>query len=210
MSDLTNSEKRLFEKLFGMSTGYVLNFSNRTFDEFIHDVTGKNIFDDKYDNASGSKANRLRAFWAIETNHVVAKLLDELISYAVELGIKPDEEPLLEKCRRAVQRLQQSAPVTDIEALTPNSEEKGFAELAKAVRESIERNEPEAGLDRLHTFVVKYMRVVCQRHGISIDKDKPLHSLVGEYVKRLKEKGYIESEMTERILKSSISRLSSF
>jgi hypothetical protein len=27
------------------------------------------------------------------------------------------------------------------------------------VREAIERNEPESGLDRLHTFVVKYIKV---------------------------------------------------
>jgi len=42
------------------------------------------------------------------------------------------------------------------------------------------------------------------------NRDKPLHSLVGEYIKRLKEKGYIESEMTERIMKSSISTLEAF
>lgn len=58
--------------------------------------------------------------------------------------------------------------------------------------------------------VVKYMRVLCQRHGIKTEKDKPLHSLIGEYVKRLKDRGYIESEMTERILKSSISILEAF
>jgi hypothetical protein len=40
MADLTNIEKRQFEKLLGMSGGYVLNFSNRTFDEFVTDSTG--------------------------------------------------------------------------------------------------------------------------------------------------------------------------
>ena len=30
--------------------------------------------------------------------------------------------------------------------------------LAKAVRDAIEKNEPELGLDRLHTFVIKYVR----------------------------------------------------
>ena len=75
------------------------------------------------------------------------------------------------------------------------------------MREAIEKNEPESGLDRLHTFVVKYMRVLCEKRGISTEREKPLHSLVGEYVKHLKEKGDIEAEMTERILKSSISTL---
>jgi hypothetical protein len=59
MSDLTNLEKRKLEKLLGMASGYVLNFSNKTFSEFVMDCTGLNIFDPRYEYASGSKANRL-------------------------------------------------------------------------------------------------------------------------------------------------------
>lgn len=210
MSDLSNIEKRNLERLFGMGSGYVLDFSNRTFEEFVLDSTGKSIYDPKYDNASGSKANRIRAFWSVEPNHVVAKLLVELLQYFAELGVKPDQELLYESCRRVSQRLAQSAPASEMEAINPNTTEKDFATLARSVREAIEKNEPELGLDRLHTFVVKYMRVVCQKHGITTEKDKPLHSLVGEYVRRLKERGHIESDMTERILKSSISTLEAF
>lgn len=43
MSDLTNIEKRNLERLFGMSSGYVLDFSNRTFEEFIFDSVGISI-----------------------------------------------------------------------------------------------------------------------------------------------------------------------
>lgn len=210
MSDISNTEKRIFEKIFHMGSGYVLNFSNRTFEEFIVDSTGISIWDSKYDKDSGSKANRLRAFWSIEPNHVVAKLLDDLLQYVVELGVKPDQEQLFDNCRRVVKRLSQSAPVPEIEAITPNDVEKAFVTLAMSVREAIQKNEPESGLDRLHTFVVRYMRTLCQKQGIATEKDKPLHSLVGEYIKRLKERGKVESEMTERILKSSISILEAF
>lgn len=44
MSDLSKIEKWKFEKLFDMGSGYVLNFSNRTFEEFILDATGKGIY----------------------------------------------------------------------------------------------------------------------------------------------------------------------
>jgi hypothetical protein len=37
MSDLSLLEKRKFEQLFQMGDGYVLNFSNRTFDDFTLD-----------------------------------------------------------------------------------------------------------------------------------------------------------------------------
>ncbi len=38
MADLTSPEKRAFERL-GMSGGYVLDFSNRTFSDFVMDTT---------------------------------------------------------------------------------------------------------------------------------------------------------------------------
>ena len=210
MSDLTNIEKRKFEALFGMGSGYVLDFSNRTFDEFVIDSTGLSIFEEKYNSGSGSKANRLRAFWAQEANHVVAKLLGDLMQCISLESASPETQKVYVECSRVLTRLLGSAGMPEIVALNPNSPEREFAVLSRAVRESIERNEPEVGLDRLHTFTVKYLRVLCQQLGISTEKDKPLHSLIGEYVRALREQGRLESEMTERILKSSISTLDAF
>lgn len=81
MADLTSIDRLKFEKLFGMSSGYVLNFSNSSFKEFINEITGIDIEDPKYDYASCSKANRLRAFWRIETNEKVGLLLDRMLQY---------------------------------------------------------------------------------------------------------------------------------
>ena len=208
MANLTFFEKNKLEKLFGMGGGYVLDFSNRTFQEFVADIAGRDIFDQKYEYASGSKANRLRAFWSKEPNHVVGKLLSGLLDYCK--GGSADTPSLHEDCRRIAQRLLQDAPVQDVEAISAISAEKDFEVLAKSVKDAIDRNEPESGLDRLHTFVVKYVRLLCEKHGIAVDRDKALHGLFGEYIKQLKKSGSIESEMTERILKSSISILDAF
>jgi Abortive infection C-terminus len=54
------------------------------------------------------------------------------------------------------------------------------------------------------------MRLLCEKNRIKVDRDEPLHSLYGKYVKKLKELNLIESPMTERILKSSISILDAF
>ena len=54
------------------------------------------------------------------------------------------------------------------------------------------------------------MRVLCEERGITVTREKALHSLFGEYVKRLRDDGQLESEMTARILKSSISVLEAF
>jgi hypothetical protein len=106
--------------------------------------------------------------------------------------------------------LKAGSPVEALDAITAEPGERDFEVLARSVRDSIEKNEPEAGLDRLHTFVTKLIRTFAEKRGVGIDRDKPLHSLVGEYVKRLRTAGLIESEMTERILKSSISIMEAF
>jgi len=91
------------------------------------------------------------------------------------------------------------------------SNEKDFEVLAKAVKAAIEQNEPEASLDRLHTFVTKYLRSLCTLRGVVVTRDKPLHSLIGEYIKKIQNaQGHIESDMTLRILKTSISNLEAF
>jgi Abortive infection C-terminus len=210
MSDLTHLEKRKFERLLGMSSGYVLDFSNRTFEEFFTDTVTRNIYDAKYAYSSGSKANRLRAFWQVEGNRIVGTLMGAMLDYGTSEGAFKDQGPLLEECRKIVTRLQRDTTVPELDALTAITEEKDFEAVARAVREAIEKNEPETSLDRLHTFVMKYVRTLCTQRGITIARDKPLHSLFGEYIKALRDAGLIESEMTSRILKNSISLLEAF
>ena len=218
MSDLTNAEKRKLERAFGMASGYVLDFSNRTFEEFVIDSVGIEIYDERYEYASGSKANRMRALWDIEPNHIVGKVLEDIFdewekwnqkkynpsSGEYEVPRFPDD------CLKIVERLKAHSPVPEIEALKPNADDRDFEALARSVKEYIKRNEPETGIDRLHTFVVKYVRNLCVKHGISIERSKPLHSAFGQYVKSLHAGGVIETEMTERILKSNISVLDAF
>ena len=209
MSDVSFIEKTQLEKLFDMGGGYVLDFSDQTFQEFVVDSVQRDIYDEKYSYASRSKANRLRAFWDIEPNHIVGKLIADLLEYCRQLEPGPDEHGWT-TCSRIAERLRQGAPVMDVEALGAQLNERSFDILARSVKQAIDANEPEAGLGRWHTFVVKYRRQRCEKHGISAPREKPLHSLVGEYVKHMKTEGRIESAMTERILKSSISVMEAF
>jgi hypothetical protein len=103
-----------------------------------------------------------------------------------------------------------SAAAAKVAALARLAQERDVETVARAVRDAIEKNEPASGLDRLHTFTTALLRAICEAHGISAPREKPLHSIFGEYVKHLRTAGHIESEMTERILKSSISILDAF
>ena len=108
MSDLTATEKRKLERLFGMSSGYVLDFSNRTFAEFIEDSVRRDIYDSRYDNGSGSKANRLRQFWGVESNTAVGKLIEDLIAYGRDANAFKNDGTLADECLKIAARLRQA------------------------------------------------------------------------------------------------------
>jgi len=84
--------------------GYVLGFSNRTFEEFVNESVNVNIFDSRYEYGSGSKANRLRKFWKIESNDLVGKIIIDLIHYA-EFINKDTNKDVISACRSIADRL---------------------------------------------------------------------------------------------------------
>lgn len=210
MSDLSSLERRKLEKLFCMDGGYVLNFSDRTFGNFFEENTRINIDADIYRERGTSKANRLRSFWTIEGNHIVGKIIEAMIEHGEFEGCLYKDTSLVDDCRKIAKRLMLDTPVAELDALTATVDERDFEVVAQHVREAIEKNQPEAALDRLHTFVFKYVRTLCEDRDVEVSRDKPLHSTFGEYVKRLQQAGHIESEMTVRIVKSSISVLEAF
>lgn len=114
MSDLSFLEKRSLEQLFRMGSGYVLDFSNRTLQELVADTVGLDILSEDYAVGSGSKANRMRRFWEVEPNPVVARVLDALIQVEEANG---DADPaLIAEARRIATRLTGAEPVTPLAA----------------------------------------------------------------------------------------------
>lgn len=210
MSDLSFLEKRALEKYLGMGGGYVLDFSNGTFADFIADSLHLEIYQGQYEAFGTSKANRLRFLWKHEPNHRVGKLIDDLLDYSEKLPHLTPQPQLLEECRRIASRLKRGATVEDLGAIQPNSDEVGFEALATAVKAAIVDNQPETGLDRLHTFTTKYLRTLNAACGLDTSQEKPLHSLMGQYLGKIRKLGLVESEMTVRILKSAISTLEAF
>lgn len=223
MAEINIRDKAKIEKFLGMSSGYVADFSDRTFQEFVGVVTGLDIDDPKYHNSSNSKANRLRQLMKIEDDNTVGKLLQEMSHHYFEKlrevqatswqpkdadALKKDEE-LYQECLKISQSLQGNI-VDDISAIKPNSDDVDFKKLAESIRESIEKNLPEVALDRLHTFVMKYIRELCKKHGIEYTDEEALHNVFGKYIKFLIGNAYLETEMSKRILKTSISNLDSF
>ena len=81
MSSLTITQKTRLEDALGMGSGYVLDFTDGSFQQFFADL-GIDIYDtDKYAGFGTSKAKRLRALWQAGSNADVSKALAALAEY---------------------------------------------------------------------------------------------------------------------------------
>lgn len=87
-NQIDNPTKRKLEQLFGMSDGYVLDFSNTSFASFIDTCLGF----DPYERYSGSKAVVLRQIWLQEPIEEVAKLNLDLLEHWHLGKLATDEE----------------------------------------------------------------------------------------------------------------------
>lgn len=215
MADLTYIEKANIENFLGMKSGYVFDFSDRTFQEFVGEAVGLDINDEKYHYSSNSKANRLRQFIKTESNYTLGKLLAAFCDYwlsKVHTGeIDPrNDENIYKECLKISEKLKQESTFEHIDAIQPNVDDRDFKLLAKSIKESIEKNEPEVALDRLHTFTFRYLRELCEKHKITNEKSESLNAIFGKYIKFLVESKHIESTMAEKILKYSINLIEAF
>lgn len=108
MANLKPVEKKYFEDIFGMGSGYVLDYTNTTFAELFRDVVSINIYNDKYACNGDSKAKRLRAFWELESDEIVGKVLEELLEiwkYDQEKVGKTVDHNIYKKGLKVVYRL---------------------------------------------------------------------------------------------------------
>ncbi|MBY4226847.1 DUF4145 domain-containing protein [Rhodococcus fascians] len=125
MANLDNPTRTMLEHLFKMSGGWVLDFSDSTFNDFILTSVGVDI-NTKYGYA-GSKARRLREFWSEEEQSTVARLnldlLEHIETNALIAGekISDSDHAIAEKIRASMNKLV-------IDNGKPNAEDVAFLE----------------------------------------------------------------------------------
>lgn len=141
MSCLTTRDKRVLEDFLGMGSGYVLDFSDRTFADFVHEAVGIEIHADKYTTNGKSNANKLRTFWAIESGYLVGRLLNALIDYADDSDLVTTEEDKRKSnlCRGIANRLLSGGPsLEDLKQKAQTLNAKHLAEQIRRMQESVE------------------------------------------------------------------------
>ena len=166
MSSFQMAARQILEQHFGMASGYVLSFSDRTFGEFVFEAVGRKIHDAKYTAGGTSKANKLRTFWKIESDSMVGKLILALVDYDATLNPTQDAEvkARAEKCRHIANRLLTGGP-------NPNP----LKEHAKAT-ESLVSVET---LAHLRSRFLQISDLPPQQRGYALEKF--LHELFGAY-----------------------------
>jgi hypothetical protein len=212
MAELKFQEKQIIEKLLGMDTGYVADFSDRTFQLFIGDHFNIDIHSAKYTDSGTSKANKLRTLIAKESDFVVGSILGALLNHqmALDLATKNERTPLYEQVKSIVSKLKGNSVVENLDAIRPVEGDENFTLLAEVIRRSIENSNPREGIDRLHTYLYRYTRQLCRKRGLKDDQSIPLDALFGSYARYLRDTGKVRSETTHKILGSYIQILNKF
>lgn len=107
MSSLHTTDRVPFERLFDMSGGYVLDFTNDSFKQFVEEAVGKDIYSHKYASYGNSKAKRLRTFIALESDHIVGQLLERMLQYEVAKSddLSDERNQLRACCAQKVHKL---------------------------------------------------------------------------------------------------------
>lgn len=213
MVSLKRSDMRVFDDAFDMHSGYVLDFSDRTMAEFFEDEFGIEIYQEKYRFNGSSKAKHLRAFIATEDEYTVAKVARALWQYRESLpryqNSSPEADALKTRFFDLVCRIEGNGAVPRTDALDRFKRDETLEELIAAIERDIGANKPAAALDRLHTYCMKKFAHLLDERGIVWDRNDPLQSRVGKYVKAINQERELR-EISRRIIKSSISVFDQF
>lgn len=210
MSNLLPIEKSKFEQLFGMSGGYVMDFSDTSFGHFFSDVAEIDIHSSKYTARGTSKANKLRTFWHIEPAAVVGKVLIALLDHWSE---KSDDNPnghaLLIECRATANRL--LAGGVNLGGLKDAANSIDAIQLADQVRrmETTMHTDPALAIGTAKELVETVCKTILAERGRSIAGTPDMPTLTKEAYKELKlvPEGVLEEARGSKTIKVLLSNL---
>lgn len=188
MSSLTIQDKRLLEGFLRMRGGYVLDFSDRTFGDFVHDAVDLEIHDHRYTVDGTSKAKKLRAFWDLESDYLVGRLLNALIDYAEETAPETTEESKKKAglCRAIASRLLAGGPSLD--DLTQKAESLNANHLAEQIRrmkDSVE-TDPSLAIGTAKELIETCCKTILAERGKQLSGTPDIPTLTKATLKELK------------------------
>lgn len=195
-----------------MHGGYVLNFSDRTMAEFFEGELRLDLELEKYRANGGSKARRLRAFIALEEPYIVAQVLRRLWKHRQTVPMYAESETssgIEQRLFDLISKIEGGGGIPSTDALYQFKRDETLEELIGSIERDIAADKPAAALDRLHTYCMKKFSYLLESRSIVCERQEPLHSRAGRYVKALEQERTL-SPITRRIVKAAVSIFDDF
>lgn len=180
-------EKRVLEDFLGMGGGYVLNFSDRTFSEFVHEAVDIELHSDKYSIHGSSKAKKLRAVWEVESDYLVGRLLNALIDYAQDASRETTEEAkkLVERSRAIASRLLAGGPsLDDLKQKARSLDANHLAEQIRRMEDSVE-TDPSLAIGTAKELIETCCKTILSERGQKISCTPDIPTLTKATLKEL-------------------------
>ncbi len=218
MATLKRSEIRAIEEAmsFPRGFGYVLDFSDRTMDEFFADEFGIEIYAEENQVNGSSKRNCLTTFLTLADTYTALKVLralwelrEGLLAQSTSSTAVANASAKTSAFKKVIDNLECNTDIAIPNGVDTYTRERTLEELVADIERTIAANKPEVALDHLHTYCVKKVTHLLSVRGIECTNDEPLHSRFGKYRKELVNEQNLH-EFTDRALKASISLLDSF
>ena len=218
MATLKRSEIRAVEEAmaFPRGFGYVLDFSDRTMEEFFSDEFGVDIYAEDNKANGNSKRNCLTTFLALTDPNTALKVLRSL--WEIREGLlaqsasSEEANEANKKTRvfeKVIESLESNSEIAIPDGVDTYTSERTLEELVADIDRTIKANKPEVALDHLHTYCMKKVTHLLKSRSIECASDEPLHARFGKYRKQIIKEQNLH-EFADRALKSSISLLESF
>jgi len=194
-----------------MESGYVLNFSDRTFGEFIEEVANVDIHSNRYTTQGTSKANKLRTFWKVESDYLVGKLLLALIEHADSLDTIPFEgdEALEERTREIAKRFLAGGPsLGDLKDHAKNFNAGHLAEQIRRLEASVE-TDPSLAIGTAKELIETCCKTILAERGKPVIGTPDVSTLTKATLKELKlvPEGIAEAARGADVMKRLLSNL---
>lgn len=211
MSNLSLTNILTIEKFINKKTskkGFIWDFSDAKFKEFVKSYTGLNIFEDKYlyEDGTSSKMKRLKTFLKVEEDIYVIMLLNGLKEYGKKN--KYLYKTNIEEIEKYIKKLNKTSKEIVFDKNIFKSEKKVNI-LIQDINEKVAKKQYELAIDRVHTLFKGYIENVCDKLGIEIE-GKSLDALYGEILKYIHQTQIFSEGVTQDILSSSKKIMKSF
>lgn len=188
MSSLTLTEKKYFESMLDMNSGWVSDFSDDTFGEFFKEHVQIDIHNEKYQDHGSSKAKKMRSFWEKEDDPIVGQLLEAITDHCIQISITEDKKTPSEtvQCRQICKRLLNSNHsffLSQKNSIPFNS--KYIHEQIRRMQESTNKD-PSLAIGTAKELIETICKTILEKREKIIQGNPDLPKLIKETLKELK------------------------